>query len=627
MRIRVISVTVLFAIVVLGLGVCCAQTAVEVTSDFRTWKNNTGKFSIEAKLVSVADDIVKLEKKDGRVIELPEAKLSKADRKFIEDLREKAEADNPFAGGKLGPKGSRSKSKKRQDVGTIQVNILDGQKGLSGDGWEVKIEAGELASDRALLPRKPIAIAGFGGDYGFHDRRGDPVVGPEGRWAAVSVSNPFEEKSIISVVDLQKGDVVGSAVLPEENVKAFAIDGNSRTVLTLVEESGGTPGKIEFREFDDLERPFKTWETSDFHEHDGFRPETGRFMKDGRLLTIGDNVALWDVEKNEPVFSLIYGRRGLKKGQVTLSGNQKLMAVASRQSVDLIEIKTGKLLGKIERGLSARAVSISPSGAYLAGLESSGQVWIWDLEANELAQEFHTDARSDLVWLDDRSLLGDNKYLIDVEYRVCVWKYSHESRDFVLPVDAGRFLVRRKNRLVGVKLPHKNLTDKIGDLDPEELLLVKPGDEFAIDFDLPFGSDEQRRIEESLKGRISEQGYSINRNSGLVLRGRVKEEKRKTVQVRDFGFRQRGAQSMTYQAHRSMVELLKDGKIVWTKSFYHGPSTVIRRREDESLQQHATRVSKPTPDLFLNFRIPTGLSTLPGGKPLGQSDIAFGKLR
>jgi hypothetical protein len=56
----------------------------------RTWSDNTGRFKIEAELVSVSDGKVKLKRADGRVVELTAARLSAADQRFLKS----AEADS-----------------------------------------------------------------------------------------------------------------------------------------------------------------------------------------------------------------------------------------------------------------------------------------------------------------------------------------------------------------------------------------------------------------------------------------------------------------------------------------------------------------------------------------------------
>jgi hypothetical protein len=64
------------------MEIASAPTQPEV----RTWTDASGKFKIEAKLLEVADGKVKLEKADGKIVTLPLAKLSVADRAFVKAM-------------------------------------------------------------------------------------------------------------------------------------------------------------------------------------------------------------------------------------------------------------------------------------------------------------------------------------------------------------------------------------------------------------------------------------------------------------------------------------------------------------------------------------------------------------
>ena len=50
----------------------------------RTWTDVTGKFTIEADLVAVEGEQVRLKKTDGTIVTLPINKLSLADRRFLQ---------------------------------------------------------------------------------------------------------------------------------------------------------------------------------------------------------------------------------------------------------------------------------------------------------------------------------------------------------------------------------------------------------------------------------------------------------------------------------------------------------------------------------------------------------------
>lgn len=76
-----------------------AILAVALTTDIaaREWTDTTGKFSVEAELVGVTGDSVRLRRNDGRVIEVPIDKLSARDRSYLESLRAAKTSPQPPA--------------------------------------------------------------------------------------------------------------------------------------------------------------------------------------------------------------------------------------------------------------------------------------------------------------------------------------------------------------------------------------------------------------------------------------------------------------------------------------------------------------------------------------------------
>jgi clan AA aspartic protease (TIGR02281 family) len=55
-------------------------------AETRTWKSSDGKYSVEAELLEVTKDAVRLKKADGTLVTVPFDRLSDADRKFVQDL-------------------------------------------------------------------------------------------------------------------------------------------------------------------------------------------------------------------------------------------------------------------------------------------------------------------------------------------------------------------------------------------------------------------------------------------------------------------------------------------------------------------------------------------------------------
>lgn len=64
-----------------------------VSAEVRTWKDSTGKYSVEAEMVDFEDGKVQLRKSDGLVVAVPLAKLSEVDRRYVESQTAKSETE------------------------------------------------------------------------------------------------------------------------------------------------------------------------------------------------------------------------------------------------------------------------------------------------------------------------------------------------------------------------------------------------------------------------------------------------------------------------------------------------------------------------------------------------------
>ena len=68
---------------VLAISCLCASLLLSQTSQGTEWTDATGRFKIEANLIAVNDDVVVLKTKDGRLIAVEIAQLSKANQEFL----------------------------------------------------------------------------------------------------------------------------------------------------------------------------------------------------------------------------------------------------------------------------------------------------------------------------------------------------------------------------------------------------------------------------------------------------------------------------------------------------------------------------------------------------------------
>lgn len=103
----------LFSFVVAALGESV------VANDFRLWRDNSGNFSVRAKLIAKSDDTVKLESEAGKTIDVPISRLSRADQQFLKNLPN----SSPSASGGTTTGGEKSTSSPQNIQRQIQLAL------------------------------------------------------------------------------------------------------------------------------------------------------------------------------------------------------------------------------------------------------------------------------------------------------------------------------------------------------------------------------------------------------------------------------------------------------------------------------------------------------------------------
>ena len=105
----VIRLCVTFAVM---LGLCGSEAFA------RKWTDKTGKFSVEADFVSVADGAISLKRPDGKVITIPLEKLSETDQEVARAVAQARnnphDAQNPFVPTKEQPESAPSRTKQQR---------------------------------------------------------------------------------------------------------------------------------------------------------------------------------------------------------------------------------------------------------------------------------------------------------------------------------------------------------------------------------------------------------------------------------------------------------------------------------------------------------------------------------
>ena len=472
------------------------------------------------------------------------------------------------------------------------------------------------ASNRVITPSGSLA------DKPFHSRLTNFVVSTNKQFAATTSTNAFDDFSELITIDIQNSKANPNQKIPLKDCKMLAISPSGKTVATFKDGWGSAPGRVDFwRTEDGNLRQTASWKTAGFHDRDGFAPKQGFFVDETRLLTIGKRVALWDCETAASLYSF-----QVSNTTPAFSPNKKQVAVASQDSVYLISVNDGKVLGTIDdAGASLGGLAFSQNGRFLAGYSrQNGAIRIWDLNDGELIQQMAAPggSASSIQWVGNRYLLISNNALMDVELRATVWNYNMMNGK-VFSAGDGRFWIVTKTKLVPVKLPHKKLTKLTGNLDPEELLVLKPGVSVGLELNLPFRPNEQKEIRDTLTAQLEGAGVTIGNSADYQLKLTVKKGKRQTTEMSGFHdpFGRRGTQKISFTPNTCHIALTRGDAVLWQKSATYSAGGIIHLNEGESAQAAATRLCQPKPGFFTNVKIPPFIAVLPGNKPLGVSSI------
>ena len=381
---------------------------------------------------------------------------------------------------------------------------------------------------------------------------------------------------------------------------------------------GSKPGKLSFWDTrgDDLKLD-RSWITASSFDREGFSPESGMLLDDQQMLTFGKRIILWDVETAQPVYSYPSATKP------AFDANSNRLAFRNGSAIWIIDATAGKVLGTIECESALKSLVFSPSGSKLAGCSSAGEVWVWDLVEGTLENSTNTpNSRAGSIdWAGDEHLILDDQYLIDVRLGVAVWQYKSMS-DPLCKLSNEHFWIASESALRPVRLPHKTMED-MTKIEPDQLLVLKPGVSVALRSDLTFDEQECNAINEAIEDQLKDMGVSIDQDSDLTLVASVVAGKKQSANMSSFHdpFGHRGQTKVTFTPHLSTISLQRGDQTLWKRSRNHSVLSSLHPRNNETLQEAADRICTPTPDFFSSCKLPRNLKTLPKEFTVGESSL------
>lgn len=595
---------------------CCVADA--SADEVRTWSDASGRFKIEAKLVSQKDGKVKLERTDGKTIEIELAKLSEADQKYIKELKNNpfkaATSDNPFMPAKDGKQGASasgaSPSRASAAIDWSQSKLVD--ISTYGDGWDFEVPGGgelDFVPKAVQLPKR----------VDFFEGMKQLAINPHSRKAVAGYLWTFGLKNKgpqtrLVMCDLEKGRVMGEATVGAEMVPlALHPDGQHILMKSAARNQHGLEiwsmqGNKIVRERT-LEPYQEEWKVSKDVQWAQFASEDRLVLKHGNGW-----VTIWDFRTLQPVCHFEIE----KYCTPALSANGKTLAFYHKERIGLFDVETHEVVAiqKAPRHLSFVNFAWSPSEKRLACVAHTSLL-VWDAETGEIYRDFtppgiviHGVPR----FSNDEFILLGNRYLVELENMIKLWDY--EGADQVRAIGGTTFFAITPQKSTGALMPRLIPHDAAKDaldaaLNDPDLFVFRKGVTVRVDTSgIP--ASHKAKVEASLRNKLDAMDIQVSPSASLTVKASISAPKQQ--QMRYFG---RG--TFTVQIHGTLVEIIFEGKVIWKASGTNIPH-FVSLKHDENLGDILREKSRqPDYDFYQSVALPKFAQKSTGDLQPGQA--------
>jgi hypothetical protein len=313
-----------------------------------------------------------------------------------------------------------------------------------------------------------------------------------------------------------------------------------------------------------------------------------------------------------------------------LSPGRAHLALTTQRGVEIFRASDGELL--------ARMSDVRPGGGGLAfnadgkrlACVSGKSVYIWDATTGKLERDFDcAELRSgSLSWLDNTHLLVGGTDIVDIQRRLIVWRYQ-TAHSVASSFGGWQWLVMSSGNILGIvpaKLLHEEVLTAAKDLEPEEILALKPGAKVSLDIQL--GGEEQTKAESALKAALEQNGVEVVPDQPLRLSARIVTGDSQTKEYGRGFFNREDREQVTVTEKRYEVELTVDGQSAWKQTSLlqsgYAPHAIWMER-GETAQQAIDRENQQRSSRFsFTASIPRYVVHPKFAGPLGTSPFPMG---
>jgi len=581
----------------------------------RIWADAKGEFREKAALIDLDDETIRLRKPDKTEVELPIATLSAADQRFLDKLRKES-------GGGL------AKPPKRPDVDDF------------GDAAATSIVTiPKLGPPAALvLDPLPAALKFAQGGVGFpvedfFDRLGAVLpIGGKDVWVLAAVENEAPGKEIptrLLWASLARQKIEGRQILPaDERVLDYHSPSHRLLTFSKVADEGSeevaTLTLWEVLPTDAKPKPVIRWNADS--------GEGGRHEPWGRIID-GDVVVQrfgkhdyvgWDVSAKEARYRVV--QQAFFAPAATLSPGRRYLFLPDDSGVRVFDAATGDQVTALPVDGGVAGVAVSEDGRRAAVLGPTA-LRIWDLTDLSAAPEvvqaetIGTALPRQLSWVGNERLLANaghrDEVLFSLKRKLSLWRYEYDVS--AIPASAGHRVHEivdehlvygaslrdggKAGLAVGaVKLPGPRVDEMEESVDPESLLVAKPGT--AVRLKVTAGEHDDR-VRKALEEKIQANGWVIDPTASAEVVAEMTRGEQQTVTYRVVAIgRPQSMQTVTVEPYLASVRLMIGPQVAWRAVSSSGVPSQMMLEEGQTVQGEVDRCQRPNPGFFETVTIP-----------------------
>jgi hypothetical protein len=647
----------------MAILLCCSHWSPAAEDAPRTWSDGSGRFSIQAKLLQRNETHVQLGTADGRKIAVPVVQLSQGDRDYLKSLETASAQKNKPA---VEPRPSvpvvvatppgpellqRDASTATAAKGATLPDTMDPME-LSTNQPPQGLPV-DPVGDATPLVHGVLKVA----PCDAYDKVSQPYV-VDGSLGLVALSitrnkadEPDSRRGRVFLGNLQSGkvdvvcDVPGGFQLLDfepDSGRSLAVSGFDTLSRggDLVLFDGLADGKMEplfRRQLPGMEKP-------------GFKP----LVNWARLLSAEHAACV--VDSDLYVWNLRTAKLLARIDKMdsshfpALSPNRRYMAVPRSGGAVVLDVVDMNPKGVIPFGTTLTpGVVFDPQGRRV-GLTTGNQFLVWDCVEGHPTSEATLPANLGgqlLGWLAPDSLLTGTGKLIRTDLEMTTWSYSISGSVEAQALPGGVLLAKKVQgcEIASMPIPHAASEKAAAELQRggDAMMLVRPGSKVSLDAEVPADMDREEMIA-ALREALAPTGWQIvNRAETTIVAQIGRGEKQElSYQMRKMGeSRESGrTETATITPFTAEIQIRRGGEVLWTRKTQNHVPGMLFLRGEKTLQEAVKKFERPNTSFFTQLTIPPripkpeiadglGLSSLDGAnwRDISTEDLARARRR